>query len=154
QLRVIRTYRPPFALIAGGRPDQAQALEREGIPTYLHVPSPALLKIFMDSGARRFVFEGRECGGHVGPRSSCVLWEQMIDVLLERVPANDEANLYHILFAGGIHDARSAAMVGAMVSPLAERGCRLGVLMGTAYLFTKEAVETGAIVEGFQQEAM
>jgi NAD(P)H-dependent flavin oxidoreductase YrpB (nitropropane dioxygenase family) len=73
QLEVIRTYRPPFALIAGGRPDQAHLLEQEGIPTYLHVPSPGLLKLFLDSGSRRFVFEGRECGGHVGPRSSFVL---------------------------------------------------------------------------------
>ena len=40
QLAVIRAHRPPFALIAGGRPDQALALERDGIPTYLHVPSP------------------------------------------------------------------------------------------------------------------
>lgn len=40
QLEVIRAHRPPFALIAGGRPDQAAELEAEGITTYLHVPSP------------------------------------------------------------------------------------------------------------------
>lgn len=65
QLDVIREYRPPFALIAGGRPDQASALEQQGISTYLHVPSPGLLEMFVQQGARRFVFEGRECGGHV-----------------------------------------------------------------------------------------
>ncbi len=70
---------PPFALIAGGRPDQARELERTGIATYLHVPSPGLLDQFLSDGARRFVLEGRECGGHVGPRSSFVLWEQAID---------------------------------------------------------------------------
>ena len=80
QLAAIRTYRPPFALIAGGRPDQARELEDEGIPTYLHVPSPGLLRAFLRDGARRFVFEGRECGGHVGPRTSFVLWETMIEV--------------------------------------------------------------------------
>ncbi|HXV77185.1 MAG TPA: hypothetical protein VD788_12780, partial [Candidatus Polarisedimenticolaceae bacterium] len=69
QLEVIRDVRPPFALIAGGRPSQAVALEGDGIATYLHVPSPGLLATFLDEGARRFVFEGRECGGHVGPRS-------------------------------------------------------------------------------------
>src|SRR5262249_6543950 len=74
QLEVIRAHRPSFALIAGGRPDQAAALERAGIPTYLHVPSAELLSLFLEQGARRFVFEGRECGGHVGPRSSFVLW--------------------------------------------------------------------------------
>src|SRR5262249_3005277 len=50
QLEVIRLQRPPFALIAGGRPDQAQTLEQIGIPTYLHVPSAALLKLFIESG--------------------------------------------------------------------------------------------------------
>ena len=54
---------------AGG-PDQAKELEAQGIPTYLHVPSPGLLRMFLKDGARRFIFEGQECGGHVGPRSS------------------------------------------------------------------------------------
>ena len=68
QLEVIREVQPPVALIAGGRPAQAAPLEAEGIHTYLHVPSPGLLEQFANAGARRFVFEGRECGGHVGPR--------------------------------------------------------------------------------------
>ena len=75
QLDVAMEFRPPFAIIAGGRPDQAAGLERQGTVTYLHVPAPGLLKVFLDHGARRFIFEGRECGGHVGPRSSFVLWE-------------------------------------------------------------------------------
>ena len=66
QLACIRAHRPPFALIAGGRPAQARELEEQGIDTYLHVPSPGLLSLYLREGARRFVFEGRECGGHVG----------------------------------------------------------------------------------------
>jgi acyl transferase domain-containing protein/NAD(P)H-dependent flavin oxidoreductase YrpB (nitropropane dioxygenase family)/NAD(P)-dependent dehydrogenase (short-subunit alcohol dehydrogenase family) len=154
QLEVIRSVRPPFALIAGGRPDQARLLEAEGIPTYLHVPSPGLLKIFLDDGAHRFVFEGRECGGHVGPRTSFVLWESMIDVLLAHVPADSSAETYHVLFAGGVHDELSAAMVATLAAPLAERGIRIGVLLGTAYIFTQEAVQAGAIVAAFQQAAV
>jgi polyketide-type polyunsaturated fatty acid synthase PfaA len=153
QLAVIRTYRPAFALIAGGRPDQALTLEHAGIPTYLHVPSPGLLKLFVEHGARRFVFEGRECGGHVGPRSSFVLWNTMIDTLLEALPTSDMADC-HVLFAGGIHDAISTAMVATLAAPLAERQAKIGVLLGTAYVFTQEAVSTGAILEGFQQEAI
>ncbi len=68
QVEAIRAARPPFALIAGGRPDQARELEQDGIATYLHAPSPALLARYLRDGARRFVLEGRECGGHVGPR--------------------------------------------------------------------------------------
>ncbi len=153
QLAVIRSHRPDFALIAGGRPDQALTLEEAGIPTYLHVPSPRLLQLFAEHGARRFIFEGRECGGHVGPRASSVLWNVMIETLLESLSDEELADC-HVLFAGGIHDARSAAMVAAMASPLCQQGARVGVLLGTAYLFTEEAVSTGAITPAFQREAV
>jgi len=151
QLEAIDAHRPPFALIAGGRPDQARRLEERGIATYLHVPSPALLELYLSSGARRFVFEGRECGGHVGPRTSFVLWDSMVRALLE---GGRDASEYHLLFAGGVHDARSAAMLAATAAPLAERGARVGALVGTAYLFTEEAVGCGAITERFQQAAV
>ncbi|MGZ3488191.1 MAG: nitronate monooxygenase, partial [Isosphaeraceae bacterium] len=87
QLAAVRASRPPFALIAGGRPDQAAELERDGIATYLHAPSPGLLEQYLRSGARRFVLEGRECGGHVGPRSSFILWEQACRVLEAAIAA-------------------------------------------------------------------
>ena len=150
QLEVIREFRPPVALIAGGRPSQARPLEAQGIATYLHVPSPGLLDLFLRDGARRFVFEGRECGGHVGPRSSFALWEAQIARLLQF----EAPSQLSVLFAGGIHDARSAAMVAAMAAPLAARGVRIGVLMGTAYLFTEEAVASGAIKPTYQQAAI
>ncbi len=154
QIEAILESKPPCALIAGGRPDQARVLEEAGIPTYLHVPSPGLLKLFLKNGARRFVFEGRECGGHVGPRTSFILWTQMIDVLLEALVADEHPEDFHVVFAGGIHDALSSAMVAVMAAPLAERGARVGVLMGSAYLFTEEAVASGAIVKGFQDQAL
>jgi acyl transferase domain-containing protein len=154
QLAAIEEVRPPFALIAGGRPDQAGRLERLGIPTYLHVPAPSLIRLFLDEGVRRFVFEGRECGGHVGPRTSFVLWQLAIDTLLEAIDGGVAADELHVVFAGGIHDARSGAMVAAMAAPLASRGVRVGVLIGTAYLFTEEAVRSGAILPTFQEEAV
>ncbi|MCH8108781.1 MAG: SDR family NAD(P)-dependent oxidoreductase, partial [Chloroflexi bacterium] len=154
QLDVIMQSPPPFALIAGGRPDQAKELESEGVATYLHVPSPGLLSLFADDGARRFVFEGRECGGHVGPRSSFVLWNTMVDVLLERISRERDGESYHVLFAGGVHDALSSSMVAALSAPLSALGVKVGVLMGTAYVFTDEAVSSGAITESYRQEAM
>ena len=155
QLEAISAIRPNFAIIAGGRPDQARTLEAQGIATYLHVPSPALLRLFLDDGAKRFIFEGRECGGHVGPRSSFVLWNEMIDTLLAHFDASKaDPDDYHILFAGGVHDSLSASMVACLAGPLAARGVRLGVLMGTAYLFTSEAVSSGAITARYQQEAV
>jgi acyl transferase domain-containing protein/NAD(P)H-dependent flavin oxidoreductase YrpB (nitropropane dioxygenase family)/acyl carrier protein len=150
QLAAVRAARPPVVLIAGGRPAQAAPLERDGIAVYLHVPSPGLLDLFWREGARRFVLEGRECGGHVGPRSSFVLWESAI----ARLCAEPDLSGASVLFAGGVHDARSAAMVAAAAAPLAARGARIGVLLGTAYLFTEEAVATGAIQPGFQEAAV
>jgi acyl transferase domain-containing protein/NADP-dependent 3-hydroxy acid dehydrogenase YdfG len=105
-------------------------------------------------GARRFIFEGKECGGHVGPRSSFVLWESMIETLLHGLNTRPDLQELHVVFAGGIHDSLSAAMVAAMSAPLVERGVRVGILMGTAYLFTAEAVASGAIVQGFQEAAL
>lgn len=154
QIDAILEQKPPFAIIAGGRPDQAAEFEEQGIPTYLHVPSPGLLRMFLRDGARRFIFEGRECGGHVGPRGSFLLWESMCDVLQEHLGAKARGEDLHLVFAGGIHDAESAAMVAAMAAPLAKRGVRIGVLMGTAYLYTQEAVDKGAIVPQFQESAL
>lgn len=150
QLEAIRAVRPPVALIAGGRPSQARELEELGIATWLHAPSPGLTRGFLAEGARRFVFEGRECGGHVGPRTSFVLWQQQLDVLA----AHPKPEELHVLFAGGIHDDLSAAMVGALAGPLAAAGAKVGVLMGTAYLFTEEAVASGAILQEFQDAAL
>ncbi|KDN20647.1 type I polyketide synthase [Amycolatopsis rifamycinica] len=143
QLAAIRAARPRCVLVAGGKPGQAKALEADGIATFLHVPSPVLLRQYLDAGIRRFVFEGAECGGHVGPRASFELWEEQLAVL-------DGARDVEVLFAGGIHDARSAAMVAAMAAPLDAAG----VLMGTAYLFTEEAVTHGAITGLFQERAL
>lgn len=153
QISEVLKVRPPFALIAGGRPDQALEMEASGVATYLHVPVPRLLQDFLSQGARRFVFEGRESGGHVGPLGSCVLWEGMAASLLRHLPEGEEGRV-HVLFSGGIYDARSAAMASVFAAPLARRGMKVGVLMGTPYLFTREAVETGAIIESFQREAL
>ncbi|MFJ7777459.1 SDR family NAD(P)-dependent oxidoreductase [Streptomyces yangpuensis] len=151
QLAAVTAARPPYAIIAGGTPAQAAPLEAAGIRTHLHVPSPGLLERYLAQGARRFVFEGLECGGHVGPRASFPLWEEQIELLLRSCP--DPASL-DLLFAGGIHDERSAAMAVAAAAPLAARGARIGVLMGTAYLFTQEAVAAGAVLPGFQRAAL
>ncbi|MGQ0777301.1 MAG: SDR family NAD(P)-dependent oxidoreductase [Pseudonocardiales bacterium] len=162
QLEAIREARPSCVVIAGGRPSQAAALEEVGISAFLHVPSPGLLEQFLEAGARKFIFEGSECGGHVGPRSSFALWEAQLTVLSDYLDARiDETQgdeglpaQIQVLFAGGIHDARSAAMVAAMAAPLARRGAGVGVLMGTAYLFTEEAVGCGAIEPLFQRQVV
>lgn len=155
QLAAVAEFGPEYALIAGGRPAQAAPLEAAGTRTYLHVPAPGLLERYLAEGARRFVFEGQECGGHIGPRASFPLWEEQIERLTAHARTHGgTAEGLDVLFAGGIHDARSAAMAAAAAAPLAELGARIGVLMGTAYLFTEEAVATGAVLPGFQDTAL
>ncbi|HVK25813.1 MAG TPA: SDR family NAD(P)-dependent oxidoreductase [Actinokineospora sp.] len=154
QLDVIKEIRPATALIAGGRPDQARALEDVGIATFLHVPSPGLLSQFLAAGARRFVFEGSECGGHVGPLTSFALWSAQVGVLVDAVDAGLPADELQLLFAGGVHDARSAAAVAGVADRLARRGAGVGVLMGTGYLFTAEAVSCGAVRTTFQRQVI
>ncbi|RQO75115.1 erythronolide synthase [Pedobacter sp. KBW06] len=149
QIEYIKEQMPPVVLIAGGRPSQARPLEKLGIKTFLHVPSVSLLDMFLKEGAKRFVFEGRECGGHVGPLSSMVLWEKQIERLLKE----DHPEQISVFFAGGIHDSLSAAFIAVMAAPLAAKGVKVGVLMGTSYLYTKEAVSTGAIQDQFQEQA-
>ncbi|QDL74839.1 type I polyketide synthase [Streptomyces malaysiensis subsp. malaysiensis] len=176
QLEAVREIRPSHAIIAGGRPSQAKALERDGIATFLHVPSPGLLGQFLQAGARRFVFEGSECGGHVGPRNSFPLWEAQIAVIedfldgaahdphrtagahgadgLDGSDGGSDGAGIEIFFAGGVHDERSAAMVAALAAPLIRRGVAVGSLMGTAYLFTEEAVAHGAVQPLFQRQVV
>lgn len=154
QMQVVEAIRPPFAIIAGGRPDQAAPLEAKGIKTYLHVASPRVLENFINEGARRFIFEGRECGGHVGPRSSFVLWETMLRVLCEFQLPEAELAKIQIVFAGGINDDLSGAIVATLAQPAVRRGIKVGLLLGTGYLFTEEIVATGAVLPRFQEVAI
>ncbi|MFE4513466.1 SDR family NAD(P)-dependent oxidoreductase, partial [Kitasatospora sp. NPDC056783] len=154
QLAEVLAARPTHAVIAGGRPSQARVLEEAGVRTFLHVPSPGLLKQFLEDGARRFVLEGSECGGHVGPRHSFPLWEAQLAVVEDFLAAVRDSPQVELLFAGGVHDERSAAMVAALAAPLAGRGVAAGLLMGTAYLFTEEAVAHGAVQPQFQRQVL
>jgi acyl transferase domain-containing protein/NAD(P)H-dependent flavin oxidoreductase YrpB (nitropropane dioxygenase family)/NADP-dependent 3-hydroxy acid dehydrogenase YdfG len=155
QLTIAARFAPDYAIIAGGRPDQAVQLEQAGVPTFLHVPSANLIPTFLQEGARRFIFEGRECGGHIGPLSSFVLWSSIVDrVLTELAPCKVRGEELELVFAGGIHDDVSSAMLQVMTAPLAAVGAKVGILMGSAYLFTKEIVSSGSIVGQFQQEVL
>ncbi|WP_329312304.1 SDR family NAD(P)-dependent oxidoreductase [Streptomyces sp. NBC_01262] len=156
QLEAVRELKPTHAIIAGGRPSQAEALERAGIATFLHVPSPGLLRQFLEAGARKFIFEGSECGGHVGPRNSFPLWEAQLAVIEDFLDgaADATSESLQVFFAGGVHDERSSAMVAALAAPLTARGAAVGVLMGTAYLFTEEAVGGEAVQPLFQRQVV
>ncbi|MTW04779.1 type I polyketide synthase, partial [Pseudoduganella ginsengisoli] len=150
QAELVLSMAPSYVILAGGRPDQAKAFEQQGVKTFLHCPTIGLFERFLAGGARRFVFEGRECGGHVGPLSSMTLWEGQITLALESGACAELS----LLFAGGLHDRLSGALLGAMCAPLAALGAKVGISMGTAYLFTEEAVREGAILAAYQELAV
>ncbi|MDR2713321.1 MAG: SDR family NAD(P)-dependent oxidoreductase [Clostridiales bacterium] len=147
QTKLIIEAKPQFILIAGGRPGQGAVFEQAGIKVLLHAPSTGLLDMFLNEGSAAFIFEGRESGGHVGPLFSSVLWEKQINALLKM---ENITNLTAI-FAGGIHDALSAAFVRVMTGPLSARDLKAGIQCGTAYLYTKEAVKEKAITKDYQK---
>jgi len=102
QIGALSANRPAYGMISGGTDDEAFELSRSlGAETnvYLHACSRESLASLLDKGTRRFIFEGRESGGRVGARSSFELWTMAVDMLLERVSA-DEAAHYHVLFGG------------------------------------------------------
>jgi malonyl CoA-acyl carrier protein transacylase len=148
-LELIKTKQTPFALFAGGIPSQINELEACGTRAYLHTPMPGVLKNAFEKGARRFILEGNEAGGHIGSLSSMVLWEVSIETLLD-LPLEQRPDV-SVLFAGGIISAAGSHFISAMTALLAKEGVKIGVQLGTAYLFTKEIVETGAITPVYQQ---
>jgi acyl transferase domain-containing protein/NAD(P)-dependent dehydrogenase (short-subunit alcohol dehydrogenase family) len=147
QTRLIVEAKPPVVLIAGGRPSLAKPFEQAGSTVFLHVPAAGLLEMFLKEGSRSFIFEGRESGGHVGPLFSTVLWEKQMYRLL----AQENPSSLNVFFAGGIHDAFSAAFVRVLAAPLVARDMKVGLIAGTAYLFTEEIVERGAITKDYRE---
>ncbi|MBN2485681.1 MAG: SDR family NAD(P)-dependent oxidoreductase [Bacteroidales bacterium] len=150
QTECLKQIRPKAAIIAGGHAWQVRELEQMGVTAFVHAPTEPILDNFLSEGLKNFVFEGMECGGHVGPYSSMVLWERQIIRLLKE----ETLEGINVLFAGGISDARSALFISLISAPLAARGANVGVIVGSAYIYTKEIVETGAINAVFQGTAL
>lgn len=154
-LGLLEKHKPQIAIVAGGRPDQVRIFEKAGIQAYMHLPSAELIPFFLKEGGRRFIFEGNECGGHIGPLGGFTLWGRMIARLIDELKTSKiDPNEIRILFAGGIHDAYSSALIQALAAPLSNMGIKIGVIMGSGYIFTKEIVDTGAIVPMFQEQVL
>ena len=58
--------------------------------------------------------------------------------------------LYDVI-TGGIISAAGSHFISAITALLAREGVKVGIQLGTAYLFTKEIVETGALTSVYQQ---
>ncbi|WP_022667713.1 type I polyketide synthase [Desulfospira joergensenii] len=146
-LDMVKKYKVPYALFAGGIPSQVAELEKAGTKTYLHTPSVSMMENALESGCRRFIFEGGEAGGHVGSLSSMVLWEAAVSKLISK--GRDLSDL-HLVFAGGISTCFASFFISGLASFLAARGAKIGIQVGTAYLFTREIVETQSVKKLYQ----
>ncbi|MGD9188447.1 MAG: beta-ketoacyl synthase N-terminal-like domain-containing protein, partial [Desulfobacteraceae bacterium] len=154
QIALVKKYRPDIAIVAGGRPSHYQTLQRIGVVPFLHIPVASMIPTFFKEGVRHFIFEGRGCGGHIGPINSYTLWQSALIAFQQLAAQGEDLSDVRIAFAGGIYDALSAAMTSVFCVPLLEKGVQFGFVVGTAYLFTREIRESAAITPAFQQVAL
>ena len=87
----------------------AAARGRRASPPTCTCRRPACSTGSCEDGARQFVFEGRECGGHVGPARQLRRCGRRRSSAAPRASTAARRAELHVLFAGGIHDERSAA---------------------------------------------
>jgi len=143
QLQWLEQVRPPLVTVAAGEPSFAAGLRAKGMEVLYLAADVEILRLAVQAGVRFVVLEGCEAGGHVGRLSTLTLAQAVLE-LRRREP--ELLRQAHIVLAGGVHDARSAArtvLLGAEALQL-----------GTAYLASREIVETGALSTLYQQEIL
>ena len=140
QLAWIKKHRPRFVVIAGGDLSFLRDLLACGLEIMYIAPNEALLRLALEAGARYVICEGYEAGGHVGRHSTLTLAQMLLD--LKRIKPSLFQNCRMIL-AGGIFN-RETAFMAAMLGADA-------IQMGTAYLATREIIETGALTALYQR---
>lgn len=148
QIEQVLLARPDLIVLAGGQPAQIHQFGDLADRVIIHSPTPELFERQLAEGCRRFILEGRECGGHTGPCSSFSLWEGCLRVLAGQTKKVQEETL--ILFAGGIHGEQSTALIADLLNQFGLSHLGHGLLVGTLTLFSEEAVSTGAIAPVFQ----
>ncbi|MBS0001596.1 MAG: acyltransferase domain-containing protein, partial [Thioalkalivibrio sp.] len=136
----IKKQRPHFVVIAGGDFSYIKELIEDGLEVIYIAPDAGLLRLALEAGAKYVVCEGYEAGGHVGQHSTLTL-AQMVLELKRRTPSLFQNR--RLILAGGIFN-RLTAFMAAMLGADA-------IQMGTAYLATREIVETGALTPLYQR---
>ncbi|MCL7489401.1 MAG: SDR family NAD(P)-dependent oxidoreductase [Desulfobulbaceae bacterium] len=136
----IKKHNPRFVVIAGGDLSPLRELLECGIEVIYIAPDEALLQLALEAGVRYVIIEGYEAGGHVGRHSTLTLAQRVLDLKRLKPSLFQECR---IVLAGGIFN-RESAFIAAMLGAD-------GVQMGTAYLASREIVETGALTPLYQR---
>ena len=136
----IKQHRPRFVWIAGGDLSPIRELLHCGIGVVYIAPDEALLKLALEAGVRYVVCEGYEAGGHVGQHSTLTLAQMVLDLKRRQSSLFQDCR---VILAGGIFNRETAFMAGLLGAD--------AIQMGTAYLATREIVETGALAALYQR---
>jgi len=136
----IKRNKPRFVVIAGGDISPVRELTACGIGVMYIAPDEAMLRLALEAGIRYVICEGYEAGGHVGRHSTLTLAQRVLDMKRIHPLMFQDCR---IVIAGGIFN-RETAFIAAMLGADA-------IQMGTAYLSTREIVETGALSELYQR---
>ena len=136
----LKKHKPRFVVVAGGDLSALRELLESGMEVIYIAPDEALLTLALEAGVRYVVCEGYEAGGHVGRHSTLTFAQAVLD-LKRRKPALFQN--CRVILAGGIFN-RESAFIAAMLGADA-------IQMGTAYLATREIVETRALTALYQR---
>ncbi|MFX1364768.1 MAG: SDR family NAD(P)-dependent oxidoreductase [Promethearchaeota archaeon] len=147
-LRCISKFGPKITLIAAGTIDLGVQIKNSGNIILIHTPVLTMFKEAIKKKLDYVILEGSECGGHFGILSSLILWES----ILEYIDANEKnfTEKVNIVFAGGIINEVSSAMVAGMIGNHLDL-INPGIQMGTAYLLSEEIVSTKALSPKYQE---
>ncbi|MFX0082695.1 MAG: SDR family NAD(P)-dependent oxidoreductase [Candidatus Hodarchaeota archaeon] len=147
-LRCIKKYGPEITLIAAGTIDLGVQVKNLGNKVLIHTPVLSMFKKAIKSNLDYMILEGSECGGHFGTLSSFILWECILEYLDKEKDIFTEK--LNVIFAGGIIDEVSSAMLGGMIGNHLDI-INPGIQMGTAYLLSEEIVTTRALSPVYQE---
>jgi malonyl CoA-acyl carrier protein transacylase len=136
----IKKHKPRFVVIAGGDLSPLKELIECGMEVIYIAPDDSLLELALEAGVRYVICEGYEAGGHVGRHSTLTLAQRVLDLKRRKAALFQNCR---IILAGGIFN-RETAFIAAMLGADA-------IQMGTAYLATREIVETGALTALYQR---
>ena len=140
QLEWIKKLKPRFVVIAGGDLFPLKELIQSSIEVMYIAPDEALLRLALEAGVRYVVCEGYEAGGHVGQLSMLTLAQMVLDLKRSRPLLFESCR---VVLAGGIYNRETAFMAALLGAD--------AIQMGTAYLSTREIVETGALTALYQR---
>ena len=126
----------PVVVFAGSVPRESEIekAKNSGAKVLAFASTDALAKRMLRYGVDGLILEGTEAGGHVGPVSGPILWQEILFKCWEQVP---------IFIAGGV-------ATGRMVAHLLLMGAS-GVQLGTRFVMTDECVAHDNFKEAFRR---